>query len=61
VTTTDQIRAWATALPEVAEKQRFRFKVPLWQVRGRTFAGMGRGETSTVFCITELRNRYRRP
>lgn len=53
MTTTDQIRALATALPEVTEKQHFRFKVPLWQVRGRTFLGMGRDETTAVFCISE--------
>ena len=53
MTTTDEIRAWAVALPEVTEKQHFRFKVPLWQVRGRTFLGMGRDETTAVFCITE--------
>ncbi|MGH8979421.1 MAG: MmcQ/YjbR family DNA-binding protein [Acidimicrobiales bacterium] len=51
--TTSQIRAWATALPEVTEKQHFLFKVPVWQVRGRTFAGMGRDETTAVFCITQ--------
>jgi hypothetical protein len=53
VTTTDQIRALATAFPEVSEKQHVRFKVPLWQVRGRTFLGMGRDETTAVFCISE--------
>lgn len=53
VITTEQIRGWATALPEVTEKQHFRFKVPLWQVRGTTFLGMGRDETTAVFCITE--------
>lgn len=41
------------ALPEVSEKQHFRFKVPLWQVRGKTFLGMGRDETTAVFCISE--------
>lgn len=41
------------ALPEVTEKQHFRFKVPLWQVRGRTFLGMGRDETTAVVCIPE--------
>lgn len=51
--TTDQIRAWATAFPEVTEKQHFRFKVPLWQVRGTTFLGMGRDETTAVFCVSE--------
>lgn len=50
---TDQIRAWATAFPEVIEKQHFRFKVPLWQVRGTTFLGMGRDETTAVFCVSE--------
>jgi hypothetical protein len=50
---TGDIRAWAMALPEVSEKQHFRFKVPLWQVRDKTFLGMGRNETTAVFCITE--------
>ncbi|MDQ2740023.1 MAG: MmcQ/YjbR family DNA-binding protein [Actinomycetota bacterium] len=53
MTTTDEIRAWATALPEVTEKQHFRFKVPLWQARGKTFLGMGRDQTTAVFCTTE--------
>jgi hypothetical protein len=53
VTTTDEVRAWAMALPEVTEKLHFRFKVPMWQVRGKTFLGMGRDETTVVFCITE--------
>ncbi|HEY2506320.1 MAG TPA: MmcQ/YjbR family DNA-binding protein [Streptosporangiaceae bacterium] len=53
VASTAEIRSWATALPEVTEKQHFLFKVPQWQVRGRTFAGMGRDETTAVFCITE--------
>ncbi|HEX4257795.1 MAG TPA: MmcQ/YjbR family DNA-binding protein [Streptosporangiaceae bacterium] len=52
-TTTETIRAWAASLPEVTEKQHFRFKVPVWQVRGKTFLGMGRDETTAVFCITE--------
>jgi hypothetical protein len=41
------------ALPEVTEKQHFRFQAPLWQVRGKTFLGMGRDEETAVFCITE--------
>lgn len=53
IATTSEIRAWATALPEVTEKQHFRFKVPVWQVRGKTFLGMGRDENTAVFCITE--------
>ena len=32
--TTGDVRGLATALPEVTEKERFRFKVPLWR-RGR--------------------------
>ena len=51
--TTNQIQAWAMALPEVTEKQHARFKVPLWQVHGKTFLGMGRDETTAVFCIGE--------
>jgi hypothetical protein len=53
MTTTDDLRLWATALPEVREKQHFHFKVPLWQVRGRTFLGLGRDQTTAIFCITE--------
>ncbi|HEY0949214.1 MmcQ/YjbR family DNA-binding protein [Nocardioides sp.] len=49
----EQIRAWAMALPEASEKQHFRLKVPLWQVRGKTFLGMGGDETTAVFCIPE--------
>lgn len=51
--TADRIRSWATALPEVTEKLHFRFKVPQWQVRGKTFLGMGRDEATVVFCLTE--------
>lgn len=51
--TTAEIRAWAMLLPEVTEKQHHLFKVPLWQVRGRTFLGMGRDQTTAVFCIDE--------
>ena len=50
---TDQIRALAMALPAVTEKQHFKFKVPQWQVSGRTFLGIGRDGTTAVFCITE--------
>jgi hypothetical protein len=53
VTTTDDIRRWATALPEVEETSHFRFHVPVFKVRGRTFLGMGRDETTAVFCISE--------
>lgn len=51
--TTKDIRRWATALPEVEETSHFRFRVPLFKVRGKTFAGMGKDETSAVFCVSE--------
>jgi len=50
---TEKIRGWATALPEVTEKRHHLFKVPVWQVAGRTFVGMGRDESTAVFCIAE--------
>lgn len=50
---TDLIRGWAMSLPEVTEKQHFRFKAPLWQARGKTFLGLGRDSTTAVFCISE--------
>ena len=53
MTTTDDIRRWATALPEVEEISHFRFHVPVFKVRGRTFLGMGKDETTAVFCIAE--------
>jgi hypothetical protein len=53
VVTTDDIRRLATALPEVEETGHFRFRVPLFKVRGKTFAGMGKDETTVVFCVTE--------
>jgi hypothetical protein len=51
--TADELRAWATALTEVTEKLHFRFKVPIWQVRGKTFLGLGHDETTAVFCVSE--------
>ncbi len=51
--TTDDIRRWAMALPEVEETSHFRFHVPIWKVGGRTFLGMGKDETTAVFCISE--------
>ena len=51
--TIKDIRDWAMALPEVTEKQHHLFKVPVWQVRSRTFLGMGRDECTVVFCISE--------
>jgi hypothetical protein len=53
VTTTDDLRRWATELPEVRETSHFRFRVPVWKVRDRTFLGMGQGETTAVFCVSE--------
>jgi hypothetical protein len=41
------------ALPEVEETSHFRFHVPLWKVRGKTFLGMGKNERTAVFCISE--------
>jgi hypothetical protein len=41
VTTTEDIRRWVMVLPEVEETTHFRFHVPAWKVRGRTFLGMG--------------------
>lgn len=51
--TTDEIRTWANGLPEATEHQHHLFKVPLWQVRGKTVLRMGREETSAVFFIEE--------
>jgi hypothetical protein len=53
VTNTDDIRRWTMALPEVEETSHFLFHVPVWKVRGKTFLGMGKGETTAVFCISE--------
>lgn len=50
---TEEIRSWAMALPEADEHLHFRFRVPLWKVRGRTFLGMGADETTAIFCVGE--------
>src|SRR5262245_57865723 len=55
MTTTEEIRCWAMALPEVVETSHFRFHVPVFKVQGRTFLGFGRDETTAVFCIGEQR------
>jgi len=39
--------------PEVQETSHFRFHVPIWKVRGKTFLGMGKDETTAVFCVGE--------
>lgn len=53
VVTTDQLRIWAQSLPEVTEKQHHLFKRPVWQVRGKTFLGLGRYGRTVVFCVDE--------
>jgi hypothetical protein len=53
MTVTDDTRRWAMALPEVEETSHFRFHVPAWKVRGRTFLGKGKDETTAVFCASE--------
>jgi hypothetical protein len=50
---TDDIRRWATALPEVDETSHARFHVPVFKVHGRTFLGLGQDETTAVFCVSE--------
>lgn len=51
--TTEHIRRWAMALPEAEETSHFRFRVPVWKVRGKTFLGMGPDETTAVFRVSE--------
>jgi hypothetical protein len=41
------------ALPGVEETSHFRFRTPVWKVRGRTFLGMGKDEKTAVFCVSE--------
>lgn len=41
------------ALPEVEEISHFRFRVPQFKVRGKTFAGLGRDATTAVLCVSE--------
>jgi hypothetical protein len=53
VTATEDIRRWAMALPGVEETSHFRFHAPVFKVRGRTFLGLGRDETTAVFCVSE--------
>jgi hypothetical protein len=53
MTTTEEIRRWAMALPEVEEASHFRFHTPVFRVRGRAFVGLGKDETTAVFCISE--------
>ena len=52
VITADVLRRYATGFPEVEEFTHFRFGLPLWKVRGKTFAGLESGGTRAVFCIS---------
>jgi len=58
MTTTEDVRRWAVALPGVQESSHGRFHVPVFKVRGRTFVGLGRDETTAVFCISEQQARH---
>lgn len=49
----DHIRRCATALPGVEEYVHFRFRTPGWKVNGKPFAGLEKGETAAVFCVTQ--------
>jgi hypothetical protein len=51
--TTDDIRRWAMALPEVEETSHFRFHIPVFKIRGRTFLGLGKDQTTAVLRISE--------
>lgn len=55
--TTEEIRRWAMALPEVTETSNARFKVPVFHVSGKTFVGHGqkpgRNHDTAIFCIPE--------
>jgi hypothetical protein len=53
VTAADDIRRLVMTLPEVEETSHFLFHVPVWKVRGKTFAGIGKGGTTVVFCVSE--------
>lgn len=49
----DAIRRIALALPEVEEISHHRFRVPVFKVKGTTFAGLGRDEASAVFRVSQ--------
>jgi hypothetical protein len=55
VITLDDVRRFATALPEVEEFTHFRFAQPVFNVAGKPFAGGGgsRGETTAVFSVSQ--------
>jgi hypothetical protein len=46
-------RRFATAFPEVEEFTHFRFRLPGFEVRGKPFAGVEKGETTAVFAISQ--------
>jgi hypothetical protein len=41
------------AFPEIEETRHFRFRVPIWKVRGKIFLGMGKDQTTAVSCVSE--------
>ncbi len=53
--TLDDVRRFATALPEVEEFNHFRFGQPVFKVRGKPFAGGGgsKGEATAVFSVSQ--------
>jgi hypothetical protein len=51
VTTLDDIRRFATALPEVEEFTHFR--LPSFKVAGKPFAGIEKGDTTAVFSTSQ--------
>ncbi|MFI7423259.1 MmcQ/YjbR family DNA-binding protein [Nonomuraea sp. NPDC049684] len=49
--TLDDLRRFATALPEVEEFTHFR--LPGFKVKGRPFAGMEKGDATAVFSVSQ--------
>ncbi len=47
----ETIRRFATELPGVEESTHVRFREPIFKVRGKTFAGVDRGDATAVFSI----------
>nr|WP_238362018.1 MmcQ/YjbR family DNA-binding protein [Actinopolymorpha pittospori] len=53
VITSEEIRRYATAFPEVEEDVHHVWKLPVFKVRGKVFAGMDRGGRTAVFSISQ--------
>jgi hypothetical protein len=53
VITIEDIRRFATALPDVEEFTHFRFRVPGFKVAGKAFAGLEKGHRTAVFSISQ--------